>query len=330
MEDVNFIDYVKICFRSGNGGAGSAHFLRNRMTSKGGPDGGDGGHGGHIILRGNDQLWTLLHLKYRKHIMAGNGESGSGNQKKGADGESIILEVPLGTVAKDSESGDVELEIMEHGQELILLPGGKGGLGNVHFKTSTRQAPRYAQPGIPGQESWKILELKVLADVGLVGKPNAGKSTFLSMVSAAKPKIADYPFTTLKPNLGIVSYRDFKSFTIADIPGIIEGAHVGKGLGHRFLKHIERNASLLLMIPADSDDIMQEYNMLIEELRAFNEELLLKKMLLAITKSDLLDQELKDEILDSLDLDIPVLFISSISSEGIMEIKDKLWAQLNA
>tara|TARA_B100000683_G_scaffold151515_1_gene146628 strand:- start:1193 stop:2095 length:903 start_codon:yes stop_codon:yes gene_type:complete len=300
------------------------------MTSKGGPDGGDGGHGGHIILRGNDQLWTLLHLKYRKHIMAGNGEAGSGNQKKGADGESIILEVPLGTVAKDSESGDVELEIMEHGQELILLPGGKGGLGNVHFKTSTRQAPRYAQPGIPGQESWKILELKVLADVGLVGKPNAGKSTFLSMVSAAKPKIADYPFTTLKPNLGIVSYRDFKSFTIADIPGIIEGAHVGKGLGHRFLKHIERNASLLLMIPADSDDIMQEYNMLIEELRAFNEELLLKKMLLAITKSDLLDQELKDEILDSLDLDIPVLFISSISSEGIMEIKDKLWAQLNA
>ena len=329
MEDINFIDYVKICCRSGSGGPGSVHFLRTKETSKGGPDGGDGGLGGSVILRGNKNLWTLLHLKYKKHVIADNGQAGSGNLKTGADGKSVVLEVPLGTVARDLETGNVEFEILEDGETQVFVPGGKGGLGNCHFKSSTRQAPRYAQPGIPGIESWKVLELKVLADVGLVGKPNAGKSTFLSVVTAAKPKIADYPFTTLKPNLGIVPYRDYQSFIIADIPGIIDGAHKGRGLGHRFMKHIERNALLLFMIPADSKDINKEYNMLVSELKEFNKEILLKRRIVAITKSDLLDDELKAGIEAELNLDVPYIFISSLSSIGLIELKDLLWKELN-
>ena len=329
MEELNFIDYVKICCRSGSGGAGSAHFLRTKETSKGGPDGGDGGLGGSVILRGNKNLWTLLHLKYKKHVIAENGQRGTGNLKTGADGKNVVLEVPLGTVARDVETGKIEFEILEDGETQVLVLGGKGGLGNCHFKSSTRQAPRYAQPGIAGIESWKILELKILADVGLVGKPNAGKSTFLSVVTAAKPKIADYPFTTLKPNLGIVPYRDYQSFTIADIPGIIDGAHKGRGLGHRFMKHIERNALLLVMVPADSKDIMNEYSMLVSELKEFNIEILLKRRVLAITKSDLLDDELKKELVAELDLDIPYMFISSLSSEGLVELKDLLWKEIN-
>ena len=329
MADSNFIDYVKINCRSGKGGAGSVHFHRDKKTAKGGPDGGDGGRGGDIIVVGNDQLWTLLHLKYRKHVIAESGQSGSSGLKTGASGKDEILEVPLGTVAKDEETGEILFEITEHGQREILLKGGRGGLGNNNFKTSTNQTPRFAQPGEPGDEKWRILELKVLADVGLVGFPNAGKSTLLSVVTAAKPEIADYPFTTLVPNLGIVKYRDYRSFVMADIPGIIEGAHLGKGLGHRFLRHIERNALLLFMIPADSKDIKKEYAILVNELEQFNTELLHKKRLLAITKSDMLDDELIAEMRQELPKDIPSIFISSVSGKNIQELKDMIWKSLN-
>lgn len=325
----NFVDYVKICCRSGKGGAGSAHLLRNKLTAKGGPDGGDGGRGGHILLRGNRNVWTLLALKYRKHILAGSGDNGSSNNKFGADGEDIILEVPLGTVAKDAETGEVEFEITEHNEERVLLSGGRGGLGNSHFKTSTNQTPRYAQPGEPGQESWKILELKTLADVGLVGFPNAGKSTLLSVITAAKPKIANYAFTTLVPNLGIVSYRDNRSFVMADIPGIIEDAHQGKGLGFRFLRHIERNATLLFMIPCDTENIRKEYDILLNELQQYNEELIHKPRILAITKSDMLDEELKEMLQSELPQDLPTLFISSVAQQGLQELKDLLWTTIS-
>ncbi len=328
MATSNFVDYVKIFCRSGNGGAGSAHFHRSRMTAKGGPDGGDGGRGGDIILRGNKQMWTLLHLKYRKHIFAGDGGHGQGNLKKGADGEDIILEVPIGTVAKDAETGEMLFEITEDGEEQILVKGGRGGLGNANFKTATNQAPRYAQPGEEGEEGWKILELKILADVGLVGFPNAGKSTLLSTISAAKPKIADYPFTTLVPNLGIVSYRDDKSFVMADIPGIIEGASQGKGLGLRFLRHIERNSVLLFMVPAENLEIKKEYEILLKELEQYNPELLDKRRVLAVTKSDLLDDDLKKELSKDLP-DIPAVFISSVAQQGLQELKDILWMEIN-
>ena len=327
MAGSNFVDYVKIFFRSGKGGAGSSHLHREKFIPKGGPDGGDGGRGGHIILKGKAQLWTLLHLKYRKHIFATSGQAGASAQKTGANGGDVIIEIPLGTVAKNAETGDVMFEITEDGEEKILLEGGRGGLGNTHFKTSTNQTPRYAQPGEEGKEGWYILELKILADVGLVGFPNAGKSTLLSVVSAAKPKIADYPFTTLVPNLGIVQYRDMQSFVMADIPGIIEGAHEGKGLGLRFLRHIERNSMLLFMVPCDSDDIHNEYKTLLGELEKYNPELLDKKRILAITKSDMLDEELIQEIKKDLP-DIPKLFISSVSQKGIQELKDLIWLQL--
>jgi GTPase len=330
MASSNFIDYVKLCARSGAGGAGSSHFRREKHVPKGGPDGGDGGRGGHIKLRGNAQLWTLLHLKYKKHVIAGNGDSGSGGLSTGAQGEDIILDVPLGTIAKDAETGEVVLEITDDGQEEILTPGGRGGLGNNHFKTSTNQAPRYAQPGEPGKEEWVILELKLLADVGLVGFPNAGKSTLLSAVSAAKPEIADYPFTTLVPNLGVVAYRDYKSFVMADIPGIIEGAAEGKGLGIRFLRHIERNSILLFLIPADSKDIQKEYEILLNELKKYNPELLDKKRLLAISKSDLLDEELMQEMKKTLPKDISATFISSVTNKGIEELKDIIWKAINS
>ncbi len=329
MSSQNFVDYVRICCRSGKGGAGSAHFYRDKITTKGGPDGGDGGRGGHIIVRGNAQMWTLLHLKYRKHIIAGLGQPGSGNHKTGANGEDIILDVPLGTVAKDAETGEIHFEILEDGETRILTKGGRGGLGNSHFKSSTNQSPRYSQPGEDGSEEWKILELKVLADVGLVGFPNAGKSTLLSVVTAAKPKIGAYPFTTITPNLGIVSHRGDQSFIIADIPGIIEKAHEGKGLGHRFLRHIERNATLLFMIPCDTDDIAKEYGILLNELKQFNPELLDKPRVLAITKSDMLDEELKEMISPDLPGGIPTVFISSVAQQGLTELKDTLWAQLN-
>ncbi len=325
MSNSNFVDYVKICCRSGKGGAGSKHFHRDRTTAKGGPDGGDGGRGGHVILRGNNQIWTLLNLKYRKHIIAEHGDPGSANLKTGKNGKDEILEVPLGTVAKDAETGEFICEITSDGEEIVLLQGGKGGLGNNHFKSSTNQAPRYAQPGESGKEEWKILELKVLADVGLVGFPNAGKSTLLSVVSAAKPEIANYPFTTLVPNLGIVAYRDHKSFVMADIPGIIEGAHKGKGLGHRFLRHIERNAVLLFMIPADSDDILEEYQILLNELGQYNPDLLDKERLLAITKCDLLDDELMTELKGEFPKDVKVVCISSVSQQGLTELKDEIW-----
>tara|TARA_Y100000589_G_C27161451_1_gene632936 strand:+ start:472 stop:1473 length:1002 start_codon:yes stop_codon:yes gene_type:complete len=325
MSNSNFVDYVKICCRSGKGGAGSKHFHRDRTTAKGGPDGGDGGRGGHVILRGNNQIWTLLNLKYRKHIIAEHGDPGSANLKTGKNGKDEILEVPLGTVAKDAETGEFICEITSDGEEIVLLQGGKGGLGNNHFKSSTNQAPRYAQPGESGKEEWKILELKVLADVGLVGFPNAGKSTLLSVVSAAKPEIANYPFTTLVPNLGIVAYRDHKSFVMADIPGIIEGAHKGKGLGHRFLRHIERNAVLLFMIPADSDDILEEYQILLNELGQYNSDLLDKERLLAITKCDLLDDELMTELKGEFPKDVKVVCISSVSQQGLTELKDEIW-----
>ena len=325
MSNSNFVDYVKICCRSGKGGAGSKHFHRDRTTAKGGPDGGDGGRGGHVILRGNKQIWTLLNLKYRKHVIAEHGDPGSANLKTGKNGKDEILEVPLGTVAKDAETGEFICEITSDGEEIVLLQGGKGGLGNNHFKSSTNQAPRYAQPGESGKEEWKILELKVLADVGLVGFPNAGKSTLLSVVSAAKPEIANYPFTTLVPNLGIVAYRDHKSFVMADIPGIIEGAHKGKGLGHRFLRHIERNAVLLFMIPADSDDILEEYQILLNELGQYNPDLLDKERILAITKCDLLDDELMTELKDEFPKDVRVVCISSVSQQGLTELKDEIW-----
>jgi len=328
MGNSNFVDYVKIHCKSGDGGAGSAHFYRDRTTAKGGPDGGDGGLGGHVIVRGNQQLWTLLHLKYTKHIKAEHGENGGGQQRTGANGKSVILEVPLGTVARDYETGEIDFEITSDGEEKILLPGGRGGKGNEHFKSATLQAPKFAQPGEDGQEKWKILELKLLADVGLVGFPNAGKSTLLSVVSAARPEIADYPFTTLKPNLGIVSYFDHKSFVMADIPGIIEGAHEGKGLGLRFLRHIERNSILLFMVPADSNNIQKEYHILLNELKQYNPELLDKSKILAITKSDLLDEELTEAIKEELH-DLPHVFISSITNSGIPKLKDLIWKELN-
>jgi GTP-binding protein len=328
MTGSNFVDYVKVYCRSGKGGAGSAHFRREKFIPFGGPDGGDGGRGGHIILRGNNQMWTLLHLKYQRHIFAGNGVSGGGQQSTGADGKDVVVEVPLGTIAKNEDTGDLLFEITSHGEEKILAKGGRGGQGNTHFKSATNQAPRYAQPGEMGLEATFILELKILADVGLVGFPNAGKSTLLSVVSAAKPKIADYPFTTLVPNLGIVSYRDGKSFVMADIPGIIEGAHEGKGLGVRFLRHIERNSILLFMIPADSKDIKSEYDILLNELKMYNPELLDKKRVLAVSKSDMLDEELIAEIRNVLP-DIPRVFISSITGQGLNTLKDMLWKELN-
>lgn len=325
----NFVDYVKICCRSGKGGAGSAHLHRDKLTSTGGPDGGDGGRGGHIILKGNAQFWTLLHLKYRKHIIAEDGMSGGSSQKTGKTGADEVLEVPLGTIARDAETGDILFEITADGETKILTPGGRGGLGNWHFKTPTLQTPRFAQPGEAGKEEWMVLELKVLADVGLVGFPNAGKSTLLSVLSAAKPEIADYPFTTLVPNLGIVSYRGGKSFVMADIPGIIEGASKGKGLGFRFLRHIERNSVLLFMVPADtSRSIKEEYEILKNELQEYNSELMQKPHLLAITKADMLDDELKAEMKKELP-NVPFLFISSVAQQGITELKDMLWKAIN-
>lgn len=324
MENQNFIDYVKIHCRSGNGGAGSKHFRREKFIPKGGPDGGDGGRGGHIILKGNKQLWTLLHLKYKKHIKAEHGHAGSGSLKTGANGEDVVLDVPLGTVVKDPENFEIKFEITDHNQEVILTEGGMGGLGNNHFKSSTNRTPRYSQPGIPGIEEWNILELKLLADVGLVGFPNAGKSTLLATITNAKPKIANYAFTTLKPNLGIVAYRDNRSFVMADIPGIIEGAHEGKGLGIRFLRHIERNASLLFTIPADSDDVSKEYEVLLNECRQYNPELLDKKRILAITKSDLIDDEIKEWIVPNLPK-IPYVFISSVTNQNLNKLKDQIW-----
>jgi GTP-binding protein len=329
VKNSNFVDYVKIFCRSGKGGAGSAHFLRDRNTAKGGPDGGDGGRGGHIIIQGNDQMWTLLHLKYQKHLFAEHGGSGSGNKKIGKDGQSKTIQVPLGTVAKNAETGEILFEITVHQEEQILLEGGKGGRGNVHFKSPTNQTPRYAQPGMDSLEGWFILELKILADVGLVGFPNAGKSTLLSVVSAAKPEIANYAFTTLVPNLGIVSYRDERSFIMADIPGIIEGAAEGKGLGLRFLRHIERNSTLLFLVPADSGDILKEYQILIGELKKYNPQLIDKNRILAISKSDMLDQEVKDEIAKDLPQDMTCLFISSVAQQGLMELKDAIWQKLN-
>ncbi|HNW56412.1 MAG TPA: GTPase ObgE [Bacteroidales bacterium] len=327
MSGSSFVDYIKVYCRSGNGGAGSAHFRREKFEPKGGPDGGDGGRGGHIILRGNDQMWTLLHLKYQRHIFAENGGSGGRQQSTGAEGKDVIVQVPLGTIAKSKE-GELLFEITSDGEEKILARGGRGGQGNVHFKSPVNQTPRYAQPGEPGIEDEFILELKILADVGLVGFPNAGKSTLLSVISAAKPKIADYAFTTLVPNLGIVSYRDDKSFVVADIPGIIEGAHEGKGLGIRFLRHIERNSMLLFMVPADSKNIKEEYEILINELKMYNPELLDKKRILAISKSDMLDKELMDEMKKELP-DIPGIFISSLTKEGLTTLKDMIWKELN-
>ncbi len=326
----NFIDYVKIWCRSGKGGAGSAHLRREKYIPKGGPDGGDGGRGGHIYLRGKADMWTLLHLKFQRHFKAGHGDPGRSANKTGANGEDIIIDVPLGTVVKDAETNEIILEIVEDKEQKILLKGGRGGLGNTHFKSSTNQTPRYAQPGEAGSEGWFILELKVLADVGLVGFPNAGKSTLLSVLTAAKPKIANYAFTTLQPNLGIVKYRDFKSFIMADIPGIIEGAAEGKGLGIRFLRHIERNAVLLFVIPADADDINKEYEILLNELKKYNPELLDKQRVLAISKSDLLDDELKEMIEDGLNINIPYIFISSVAQRGLTELKDLLWQKINS
>ncbi|MGX5688143.1 GTPase ObgE [Arcticibacter tournemirensis] len=325
----NFVDYVKICCRSGQGGAGSAHLHRDKFTSKGGPDGGDGGRGGHVMLKGNSQLWTLLHLKYRKHVIAENGEPGGSALKSGKTGKDEILEVPLGTIARDAETGKILFEITKDGETRILTPGGRGGQGNWHFKTPTLQTPRFSQPGEPGLEQWMILELKVLADVGLVGFPNAGKSTLLSVLSAAKPEIADYPFTTLVPNLGIVSYRDNRSFVMADIPGIIEGASTGKGLGLRFLRHIERNSVLLFLVPADTGrTIHQEYDILLKELEDYNPELMHKPRILAISKSDMLDAELMQEMEADVPA-IPYVFISSVAQKGMLELKDMLWKAIN-
>jgi GTP-binding protein len=328
MADSNFIDYVKIHCTSGAGGAGSTHMLRTKGNAKGGPDGGDGGRGGHIVLRGNAQMWTLLHLKYRKHIKAEPGGGGDRNNRIGATGEDVVLQVPLGTIVKDAETGDLLAEIAEDGQEIILMEGGRGGKGNDFFKSSTNRAPRYAQPGGPSQEGWIILELKVLADVGLVGFPNAGKSTLLSVLSAAKPEIADYPFTTLVPQLGIVSYRDYRSFVLADIPGIIEGASEGKGLGHRFLKHIERNAVLLFLVPADSPDAAKEYKILLAELKKFNPQLLTKRRVVAISKCDLLDDELTRELKATFPKRLPMVFFSSVAQLNLEVLKDRLWESL--
>lgn len=328
MAGQNFVDYVKINCRTGNGGAGSAHFRREMFAPQGGPDGGDGGRGGHILIRGNEQMWTLLHLKYKRHIRAEHGKPGGGSRSSGAQGDDIILEVPLGTVAKDVKTGETLFEITEDGQIEILLEGGRGGLGNHNFKSSTNQTPKYSQPGELGKEEWKLLELKVLADVGLVGFPNAGKSTLLSVITAAKPKIGNYEFTTLVPNLGIVNYRDSKSFVMADIPGIIENASQGKGLGIRFLRHIERNSVLLFLIPADVEDINRAYEILLKELENYNPELLDKPRLLAISKSDMLDQEMEDLISETISSDVPYLFFSSVAQKGLMELKDELWKMM--
>lgn len=329
MATKNFVDYVKIQCTSGHGGKGSAHFYRSKGNPNGGPDGGDGGRGGHVILKGNRNLWTLLAFKYQKHIKATRGGDGSGNHCSGAQGEDKILEVPLGTIAKDPDTGEIIVEVTEHDQEYILVPAGRGGLGNSHFKSATNRAPTYAQPGEEGQEVWRVLELKVLADVGLVGFPNAGKSTLLSVVSAAKPEIGAYPFTTITPNLGIVQYRDGRSFAMADIPGIIEDAHKGKGIGHRFLRHIERNATLLFCIPADSDSITATYDILLNELKQYNPELLDKPRLLAITKRDLIDDELEELIKPDIPAGIPYLFISAVTGQGMVELKDQLWTFIN-
>lgn len=329
MEKTNFIDYIRVFCRSGHGGAGSRHFMRTKFNPQAGPDGGDGGRGGHIILRGNKNLWTLLHLRYYKNVHAEDGEGGSGNNSTGRSGKDVIIEVPLGTIVRDEETGKQEAEILEDGQEIIWMKGGRGGLGNARFATATNQAPEHVQPGESGVEGWKIMELKVLADVGLVGFPNAGKSTLLSVITAAKPKIADYAFTTLTPQLGMVEYRDGKSFCVADLPGIIEGAAEGKGLGHRFLRHIERNPVLLFMIPADSDDHAKEFNVLLQELEDYNEELLDKQMIIAVSKSDMLDDELKQEIERQLPKNIPHIFISSATNTGITALKDLLWKVLN-
>ncbi|MGW8121558.1 GTPase ObgE [Roseivirga echinicomitans] len=329
MASSNFIDHVRLYCRSGNGGAGAVHMRREKHVPKGGPDGGDGGRGGHIILRGSSNLWTLLHLRYQKHVFASNGEGGSGHGSTGADGKDIILEVPLGTVARDAETNEIVCEITEHNEEIILAKGGRGGLGNQHFNTSTNQTPRYAQPGEPGVDTIFVLELKLLADVGLVGFPNAGKSTLLSVLSAAKPEIADYPFTTLVPNLGVVPYRDHRSFVMADIPGIIEGAAEGKGLGLRFLRHIERNSLLLFLVPADADDVAKEYEILLGELTKYNPELLDKERVLAISKTDMLDAQMIEEMKALLPKSLPTLFISSVAQMGLQELKDLLWKKLN-
>jgi len=330
MEKSNFVDQIKIFCRSGHGGAGSKHFLRNKLTAFGGPDGGDGGRGAHIILKGNAQLWTLLHLRYFKNVLAEDGGNGAGNHSSGKNGKDIIIEVPLGTIARDEETGLKEAEILVDGEEVILVKGGRGGLGNSNFKTSTNQSPEYAQPGEEGSEGIKVLELKVLADVGLVGFPNAGKSTLLSVITAAKPKIADYAFTTLVPQLGMVEYRDGRSFCIADLPGIIEGAAEGKGLGHRFLRHIERNSILLFLIPADSKDHKKEFEILRNELEEYNPEMLQKDFVIAISKSDMLDDELKEAILKELPQNIPSIFISSLANTNLQVLKDMLWTTLNS
>ena len=331
MTEGNFVDYIKVHVASGNGGKGSTHLHREKYVEKGGPDGGDGGRGGHVILRGNSNLWTLYHLKFKRHFKAGHGEHGSKGRSTGADGTDVYIDVPLGTVVRDPETNEIIFEITDNGEEKIICEGGMGGRGNWHFKSSTNQTPRYAQPGIPLEEKDIILELKVLADVGLVGFPNAGKSTLLSVMTSAKPKIADYEFTTLKPNLGIVEYRDFKSFVMADIPGIIEGAAEGKGLGYYFLRHIERNSVLLFLIPADADNIKKQYDILLDELRRYNPEMLDKERMIAVSKSDLLDDELKAELKAELDKSLPIdyLFISSVAHQGISELKDKLWQMLN-
>ena len=328
MASDNFVDYVKIHCTSGTGGGGSTHFRREKYIPKGGPDGGDGGRGGHVIVKGNKQLWTLLHLKFKKHIKASHGGHGAGNLKTGSQGEDVYIDVPLGTIAKDAETGEILFEVKEDGEEMIIQRGGRGGLGNDQFKSPTNQTPRYAQPGEEGIESWKILELKLLADVGLVGFPNAGKSTLLSVISSAKPEIGDYAFTTLRPNLGMVFYRDFRSFIMADIPGIIEGAHTGKGLGLKFLRHIERNSLLLFMIPADSENISQEFSILKRELEMFNPDLLDKKRILAITKSDMLDNEMMEQMKTDIP-DIPYVFISSVAQHGLTELKDMIWKYLD-
>lgn len=331
MTEGNFVDYVKVHIASGNGGKGSAHLHREKYIAKGGPDGGDGGRGGHVIFKGNKNLWTLFHLKFKRHIKAGHGEHGGKQRSTGADGEDRYIDVPLGTVIRDTETQQILHEITEEGKEVIVARGGKGGLGNWHFKSSTNQTPRYAQPGIPGTETDLTLELKILADVGLVGFPNAGKSTLLSVITAAKPKIADYEFTTLKPNLGIVQYRDYKTFVVADIPGIIEGAAEGRGIGHRFLRHIERNSTLLFLIPADAADIPKQYEILLDELRRYNPEMLDKDRLIAISKSDMLDEELKKELRSELNsrLGAPYILISSVAQQGLEQLKDRLWIMLN-